>query len=731
MKRILHAAILIVASATVLLADGAFAVERPGDGPYREYSYAYFMVGLKDLSPFGSVDRYFGATQSADCDRTGKANPTIYRESPGSISGGNQYRDFIRDGDDDDSERIIITGSRNYPQRASSFRATIEADPAKSGLNWTEPPQQFRYFISPSELYDLPAPGVPRNNTGFDAGPAIRYVSPRIQSFRIDLPLSYEPSNSAAADRPLSFTVPRSNVGSINVPVSADRLPQSMRRLAIEEMKIGVWDYTTVSFDGEYDTGYVINALEISGITYEFNWCRRKLVPNDPNYTRTARNGGGSWGQAVDDQWAIKRVGYTDSERSAWNAIPETAEPVVVAVIDTGLDWHHRDIDWENLWRNPDEIPDNGLDDDNNGYIDDIIGWDFLAQMNKPWDMDGHGTVVAGIIAATRNNDIGIAGISDHAQIMVLKAVNNFGSTRASYIAQAIVYAVDNGARIINLSVGGPRSSAIEQAALAYASDNNVLVIAASGNEGIELDDYGPGGDDNVLTVGATHVDDRAAGFSNYGASVDLVAPGVDVVSLRARYTDTNFPADGSNDYQIGDNYVGDDKRYLHVSGTSFSAPIVTATASLILAKNPQLSAAEVRHILLQSAEDIEFPGRDDYTGSGMLDASTALRVGPDFFVEASIDSVQLVTVDKLTVYQVKGTADAENFKRAWLQIGSGENPGSWKYVGSKLKFPVKSGMLASIPPGAFRGSVLWQVLINVEHKNGTVRRSVYSLEIE
>jgi len=125
-----------------------------------------------------------------------------------------------------------------------------------------------------------------------------------------------------------------------------------------------------------------------------------------------------------------------------------------VAVIDSGLDWNHRDFDWNNLWHNDGEIADNGIDDDGNGYVDDMIGYNFIGHNNKPWDHDGHGTFVAGLIAGSWNSE-GIAGINPAARIMVLKALNSFGHTRASYIAEAITYAVDNGARIINISVGG------------------------------------------------------------------------------------------------------------------------------------------------------------------------------------------------------------------------------------------------------------------------------------
>ena len=115
----------------------------------------------------------------------------------------------------------------------------------------------------------------------------------------------------------------------------------------------------------------------------------------DPSFTSS-----GTWGQPADDQWAIKHVGFTGGADSAWSLAGTDLEPVNVAVIDTGLDWHHLDVDAENIWRNEGETPYNNVDDDENGYVDDVIGWNFFGRNGDAWDHDGHGTMVAGIIAA-------------------------------------------------------------------------------------------------------------------------------------------------------------------------------------------------------------------------------------------------------------------------------------------------------------------------------------------
>jgi hypothetical protein len=737
MDKVKHSAAFIVATMASLLVQSAAAVERPGTGLYAEEPSPF---GSNSIS-FGRVSfgrQYYVATQSADCDSTSTANPALFGQRDAvdrNLYPPSDYSPFGRSNSPyyDVSPGSLGGGDFEWNNELS-FRADIQQDYAGFGAGTDTSSLQFRLLPSSGSLGDLPGPGTVRSQIGFDADPILRVVNPSSGGQRANSNAVFDKTGLAGAAQPLRFTLPRSSVGSFNVSELVSRLPPRLQGMVTQSLNIRGQPYATISYDAQYDRGIVLaelSRLGRNGIMSESNWCRRKLVPNDPNYIRSARNGGGSWGQPSDDQWAIKRVGFTDTEGSAWNSISATATPIVVAVIDTGLDWHHLDMDWKNIWQNPNEIPDNGIDDDRNGYVDDIIGWDFLAQVNKPWDLDGHGTVVSGIIAATRDNNIGIAGISDHAQLMVLKAVNNFGATRASYIAEAIMYAVDNGARIINLSVGGPHSSVIEQAALDYANENNVLVIAAAGNEGVELDDHGPGGSDSVLTVGATFFDDRAADFSNYGERIDLVAPGVDIVSLRARYTDTNFAAEESSDYEIGTNYVGEDKRYLHVSGTSFSTPIVTATASLVLANNPALTAAEVRTILLQTAEDVEAPGKDEYTGYGMVNATAALSVEAGFFVTAEIIGVDKVQTQAGTILHVQGTIDADGFKRAWMQIGAGDNPGVWKFVGQKRKYAIHDGILGVIPLGEFSQPGVWQVVINVEHRNGIRKSARYPVNIK
>lgn len=259
--------------------------------------------------------------------------------------------------------------------------------------------------------------------------------------------------------------------------------------------------------------------------------------PNDLDF-------GKLWGLHNTGQTVGGIVGTTDADidaPEAW-AIPVTgSSAVIIAVTDTGVDYLHPDLN-DNMWLNPGEIPGNLIDDDLNGFIDDIHGWDFFYHDNNPMDGDGHGTHVAGTIAAEGNNAIGVAGVMWDAQIMALQIFDTTGwfAATLSDIISAINYSVTEGAHIINASWGGgPGVDApgdFLRDAIEAAGEKGVLFVAAAGNRGDDnaIHPMFPASYTlpNIISVAATNNRDELALFSNFGStSVHVAAPGVDIWS--------------------------------------------------------------------------------------------------------------------------------------------------------------------------------------------------------
>jgi len=455
----------------------------------------------------------------------------------------------------------------------------------------------------------------------------------------------------------------------------------------------------------------------------------QEKLPNDPYFYSK-----GSWGQSYQDQWAHWKIGLTPMGlgKSAWDLETGEKNPVIVAFVDSGLDYVHPEVAKNNVWINPKEIPGNGVDDDKNGYVDDIIGWNFIDGNNNPWDNDGHGTFTAGIIAATINNREGIAGINRGVKIMPLRALNFLGRGSASHMVQALVYAADNGARVVNLSIEQlehEKSRAL-QWAVNYAHKKGVLIVVASGNQGRDTATISPSGLDHVITVAATDTNDKRMGFSNYGKYIKISAPGEEILSLRARRTDLLVMA-GGKDYKPRRAFLGADARYYHATGSSFSAPFVTGVASLILAKNPRLTAQQVERMLLMSADDIEAPGWDQLTGYGRLNARKALEADPEYYLYAELHRLAPAREAGRTVIQVFGTATGSHEPSYALEVGEGENPTSWRKAGKLAGGRVEDGLLGTLFRSDFGASGKWTVRVVAQDRKGLQRESRSILNLQ
>ncbi len=277
-----------------------------------------------------------------------------------------------------------------------------------------------------------------------------------------------------------------------------------------------------------------------------------------------------------------------------------------MAVLDTGVDYNHPDLRG-NLWTNEAELKGlPGVDDDGNGYVDDIRGWNFAYANNDPIDDHGHGTHCAGLIAAVGNNGIGIAGVCWTARIMPVKILDSAGEGNAADAVPAIYYAVANGADIISGSWGGTETSNALRDAIAYAHDQGVVVVAAAGNADSDTPFY-PAAYPGVISVAATDSADHRWYASNYGDWVDLAAPGQSIVSLLATLPGKTAVSGTSS----------------IMSGTSMAAPHVSGTCALLLAANPLLRCDELPQILTTTGDPI---ASGICSSNGRLNVYNALR---------------------------------------------------------------------------------------------------------
>ena len=320
---------------------------------------------------------------------------------------------------------------------------------------------------------------------------------------------------------------------------------------------------------------------------------KANMVPNDPYYSSY-----GSWGQSYDDLWGLKKM----QAAQAWDLAQ--GEGVVVAVVDTGVDYNHPDIA-ANIWTNIGEIPNNGMDDDGNGFVDDIRGWDFGNSDNDPGDVHGHGTHVSGTIAAVGNNGIGMIGVAPKVKIMPVKGFMDSGGAWSSDLAKGIKYAVYNGADVVNNSWGCETpcpSNPFAEDAVRTAYNLGAMVVFAAGNDNADVADYSPQNMTETIAVAASNYLDQRASFSNYGPLIDITAPGVGILSLRVNSTG-----------------------YSVYSGTSMAAPHVSGLVALLLDSDPMLDQLQIKQRLYDSADDLGAAGFDPLFGFGRINAIKTL----------------------------------------------------------------------------------------------------------
>jgi type VII secretion-associated serine protease mycosin len=364
----------------------------------------------------------------------------------------------------------------------------------------------------------------------------------------------------------------------------------------------------------------------------QISYRRRALsIPNDP-----------LWSSAQSSYLSMIRVDR------AWDLTQGSG--IVVAVVDTGVDLNHPDLA---------------------GRL--VHGTDIVNHDGTPQDDVGHGTMVAGIIAADRNNHRGIAGIAPLAKVMPVKVLGKNGVGDDGDIATGITWATDHGANVINLSLGGPLDDDALRAAVAYAISHNVVVVAAAGNDGAETVEY-PAAYPDVIAVSATGHTGALTSFSSWGSRIDIAAPGLDITSTA----------------------LGTSEKYDVESGTSFSSPIVAGVAALVRARYPAYTNAQVRARLLATARDVGLPGVDRAFGHGLVDALAAVDSShpaaphPTFRVGSSEPNDTISEATQIDVGIPVGSHIAPETDEDWYKISF---PSSGWY---KILVPSGNGSFAS-----------------------------------
>jgi subtilisin family serine protease len=419
----------------------------------------------------------------------------------------------------------------------------------------------------------------------------------------------------------------------------------------------------------------------------------------------------------IDKQWGLPNAKVFD----AWNWA--TGKNVVVGVVDTGIDFNHKDLS-KQLWMNAaEDINKNGtfepwsskesvdgvfgdldgIDQDGNGYIDDVIGYDFVDQEVTnlgdasgldpiPFDENQHGTIVSGVIAAERNNNIGISGIAYNAKILSARAFDASGNAESDDIAKAIIYAVVNGAKVINCSFGEIYYSRLIDDAIKFAFANNVVVVASSGNNNWDEPHY-PSDLNGVISVGAMSKTGYRYWKSNYGSNLSLIAPGENIMTC----------APNNN--------------YGYFTGTSLSAPFVSAAAAMALEKNNKLSPSEIKSILERTASPYSNSGRTKYEGAGALDISAALEKNYLADIKTTYPhNKSIYNKNDSSFITVCGSILTPLFQSYSVSIGEGISPDNYRELYNNDR-QVKDSIISKIDISKLKDTT-YTIKISVNQKN-------------
>ena len=402
------------------------------------------------------------------------------------------------------------------------------------------------------------------------------------------------------------------------------RIKAELRRLGTMSVEDAVTRYRNHPKIEYMEPNYIVEAEEI---------------PNDPMFTQLygLQNTGQTGGTAGADIHATQ----------AWDVFTGSSS-ALIGIIDTGIDYNHPDLA-ANVWTNPGEIPGNSVDDDNNGYVDDVHGYDFINNDGDPFDDNGHGSHVAGTIGAVGDNGVGVVGVNWTVKMMGLKFLSSGGSGSTADAIEAVTYATMMGVRLTSNSWGGGGFSQGLLDAINAANTAGILFVAAAGNSGANTDTspHYPSAyaSPNIISVAATDHNDNLASFSNYGATtVDLAAPGVNILST--------FPGN----------------QYGSISGTSMATPHVSGALGLIFGRFPGIGHASAKNLLLTFVDPKASLAGKCVTG-GRLNA---------FLPIADPDSIPPGTIDDLAV----GAAGSNWLVLNWQATGDdGETGTASAYV--------------------------------------------------